>query len=272
MGAGGGEKRAWEMALDATGVHPESYNVAKGLLARCKLTHTAVGTSDARRVFEAMGKPERQQSAEALGTDLATVEQIITEVCHDRSFDPREAFAEPVFRESVATLDAVRVGMTLSGRVSSVTDFGAFVDVGLERAGLVHSSEMAAPLQPGDRGDFVCVSVDRDRGRLGLSTRRSQFSLEVDDGGSVGDVGSGSNAAAAAGSAGGRGGGRASGSGGGRGRGRGRGSETYGGDRRGRGSGGQSGGGRGRSRGDFSSSEKTSQHKNKRPKHNVDSS
>ena len=61
--------------------------------------------------------------------------------------------------------------MMLSGRVLSVTDFGAFVDVGVGRAGLVHVSQMTEQLEPGDTGTFLCVSIDIQNDRLGLSSR-----------------------------------------------------------------------------------------------------
>jgi uncharacterized protein len=76
--------------------------------------------------------------------------------------------------------------MVLSGRVTNVSDFGAFVDVGLGVDGLVHRSKMAAPLEPGDSGDFTCIDVDVGRKRLSLSTQWQGLgaSKSAHDGGS----------------------------------------------------------------------------------------
>lgn len=92
----------------------------------------------------------------------------------DQTYDPRSAFSKPLFRESVRSLSSVKPGMVLSGRVENVSDFGAFVDVGLERSGLVHVSQMVAPLEPGDVGDFTCVRVDLRNRKLDLSARKSR--------------------------------------------------------------------------------------------------
>ena len=93
--------------------------------------------------------------------------------------DPRSALQAPLLRTSALSLDDLQVGMSVQGTVRNVVDFGAFVDIGLKHDGLVHVSELAerfirSPFDVVSVGQVVTVrvvSVDRVRGRIGLSMR-----------------------------------------------------------------------------------------------------
>jgi uncharacterized protein len=93
--------------------------------------------------------------------------------------DPREDLPPPVLRQDVLKMEDLRVGMRLTGTVRNVVDFGAFVDVGVKQDGLVHVSKMADryvrnPFEVvgvGDVVDVTVISLDLDRGRIGLSMR-----------------------------------------------------------------------------------------------------
>jgi uncharacterized protein len=93
--------------------------------------------------------------------------------------DPRSALPPPLLRTSALTLEDLQPGVVLQGTVRNVVDFGAFVDIGLKQAGLVHISEMAdrfvkSPLDVVSVGNVITVrvlSVDSTRGRISLSMR-----------------------------------------------------------------------------------------------------
>ena len=163
--------------LDNTPVHPESYNLAKAILGLAEVPLEALsyrGGSAELRVSLADLKPE--EVSKELGAGLPTVKDIIDALLQPGR-DPREELPKPLFRKDVLTLDDLKEGMQLSGTVTNVVDFGAFVDIGVGRNGLVHISEMsqsyvAHPLEVVSVGDIVQVrvlDVDRQRERISLS-------------------------------------------------------------------------------------------------------
>ena len=93
--------------------------------------------------------------------------------------DPRDDLPPPVLRQDVLTIEDLREGMRLKGTVRNVVDFGAFIDIGVKQDGLVHVSKMAdryvrnpfEVVSVGDVVDVVVLSVDLERGRIGLSMR-----------------------------------------------------------------------------------------------------
>jgi uncharacterized protein len=93
--------------------------------------------------------------------------------------DPRDELPPPVLRQDVLKMDDLRVGMRLKGTVRNVVDFGAFVDIGVKQDGLVHVSKMANRyvrnpfdvVSVGDVVEVTVISVDVERGRIGLSMR-----------------------------------------------------------------------------------------------------
>jgi len=94
--------------------------------------------------------------------------------------DPRDEVEAPILRSDVLTMEDLRPGMRLKGTVRNVVDFGAFVDIGVKQDGLVHISEMSdrrvrdpyALVSVGDVVEVTVLSVDVDRGRIGLSFRK----------------------------------------------------------------------------------------------------
>ena len=94
--------------------------------------------------------------------------------------DPRDELPKPILRSDVLKMGDLREGMTLKGTVRNVVDFGAFVDIGVKQDGLVHVSQMADryvknPLEVVSVGDVVevkVISIDIERGRIGLSMRK----------------------------------------------------------------------------------------------------
>lgn len=163
--------------LDASAVHPERYD----LVLRMARDH-------ALQLHELVGNPElalRLQLSryvdERSGVGLPTLEDIVAEL-KKPGRDPRASFEPPRFRDDVASLEDLRVGMLLEGVVTNVTAFGAFIDVGVHQDGLVHVSELRAEYvkSPADVvavGDVLAVkvlAVDLSRKRISLSAKAAK--------------------------------------------------------------------------------------------------
>ncbi|MDO4316677.1 MAG: Tex family protein [Lachnospiraceae bacterium] len=165
--------------LDATSVHPESYDAAKALLAR-------MGYSDADLAAGgAKGIRSRIHDMKGLSRQLSvgeiTLRDILAEL-EKPSRDPREEMPQPVLRSDVLEMKDLKPGMRLKGTVRNVIDFGVFVDIGVHQDGLVHISELSDrfvkhPLEVVRVGDVVEVtvlSVDLQKKRIQLTMKRGK--------------------------------------------------------------------------------------------------
>ena len=163
--------------LDNTWIHPESYEVARMLLARCGLTpdllRPGADQSLLREHLKAIPIP---QLATELSVGVPTLTDIVDALLRPGR-DPRADLPLPIFRKGVLSLDDIEVGMELQGTVLNVVDFGAFVDVGLKDTALIHISQLGSHFVRSPRdvvaiGDVVTawvLSVDRERKRVGLT-------------------------------------------------------------------------------------------------------
>ena len=96
--------------------------------------------------------------------------------------DPRKAIDPPILRTTLVDIDSLEVGQELEGTIRNVTSFGAFVDIGLKNAGLIHISELANyfvkdpfdVVAPGDRVKVKVISFEKVRGRIGLSIKQTK--------------------------------------------------------------------------------------------------
>ena len=162
--------------LDATSVHPESYEVAEKFLEN-------MGTT-AEDIFKGHGAfyvKDYRKMAESLGTGEMTLRDIVKELGKPGR-DPREEMPKPVLRTDVLDMKDLKEGMILKGTVRNVIDFGAFVDIGVHQDGLVHISQMTDryikhPLEAVSVGDIVEVkvlSVDEKKKRISLTMKGIQ--------------------------------------------------------------------------------------------------
>ena len=165
-----------KMALDRTGVHPESYKAAEGLLKLCGYTLDDVAAKKVTGLAKKIKSPEK--TAEELGIGLPTLEDIIREL-EKPGRDPRDEAPAPVLRSDVLSMEDLKEGMVLTGTVRNVIDFGVFVDIGVHQDGLVHISQICDrfikhPLEAVKLGDVVQVkvlSVDLQKKRISLTMR-----------------------------------------------------------------------------------------------------
>ncbi len=160
--------------LDASAIHPESYPLAKKVL-------TLAGTDmrhppEARRgALDALRREHPIPTLAAqLDCGLPTLQDIFEQLARPGR-DPRQDVPPPVLRSDVLSMDDLHPGMVLKGTVRNVVDFGAFVDIGVKRDGLLHRSQIprGTRLRVGQVIEVRVAQVDRERGRISLSTNRS---------------------------------------------------------------------------------------------------
>ncbi len=158
--------------LDNTGVHPESYEAAAGLMKACNFS-----LQDVREGKAVIFINDYKKTAEDLGIGEPTLRDMVAEMTRPGR-DPRADMPQPVLRTDVLDMKDLTEGMILKGTVRNVIDFGAFVDIGVHQDGLVHISQLTNkkfvkhPLDVVSVGDVVTVkvlSVDMKRKRIGLS-------------------------------------------------------------------------------------------------------
>lgn len=164
-----------ENPLDATSVHPESYEAATHLLK--KLGYSLADISSQGLVGLSLLTKNRSQLAAELGIGEVTLDDIIKEL-EKPARDPRDEMPKPILRTDVLEMKDLTEGMILKGTVRNVIDFGVFVDIGVHQDGLVHISQITDkkfikhPLEVVSVGDVIEVkvlSVDLDRKRIQLS-------------------------------------------------------------------------------------------------------
>ena len=162
--------------LDATAVHPESYDAAKALLEKLGFDTKDIAAGTLKDIHKSI------QNIKALSTELGigemTLEDIIKEL-EKPGRDPREDMPRPILKSDVLEMKDLKPGMQLKGTVRNVIDFGAFIDIGVHQDGLVHISQMTDryikhPLEVVSVGDIVdveVISVDEKKGHIALTMK-----------------------------------------------------------------------------------------------------
>ena len=165
--------------LDATAVHPESYEAAEKLLALCGFAPADIGTPAVAALPDKAKEIGPGQLAEQLGIGRPTLQDIMDELLRPGR-DIRDTLPPPILRTDVLDMKDLKPGMELSGTVRNVIDFGAFVDIGVHQDGLVHISQICNRFikHPGEVlkvGDIVTVwvlSVDEVKKRISLTMKK----------------------------------------------------------------------------------------------------
>lgn len=165
--------------LDRTAVHPESYQAARTALLLCGYTEDDAANGNVSELSKRFESLNAQDVVQRCGVGVPTLHDIITEL-QKPGRDPREELPPPMLRTDVLELSDLKTGMELTGTVRNVTDFGAFVDIGVHQDGLVHISELSNrfikhPSEAVQVGDIVQVrvlSVDEKTKRIALSMKQ----------------------------------------------------------------------------------------------------
>ena len=161
--------------LDASAVHPESYALV-GKIVEAKVT----------TVKDIIGNSEiiRQVNAEEFADEkfgLPTIQDVLSEL-EKPGRDPRPEFRTAKFREDITEVAQLTEGMQLEGVVTNVTNFGAFVDVGVHQDGLVHVSELSDSfikdpndvVKTGDRLKVCVLNIETKLKRIALSAKQTR--------------------------------------------------------------------------------------------------
>lgn len=161
--------------LDATAIHPESYNEAKKLLQYVEAEPKDIGTDKLKQRLNSLNQGEL---AEKLEIGTLTLADIIDALARPNR-DPRDELAAPQLKQDVLKMEDLEKGMELQGTVRNIVDFGAFVDIGVKQDGLVHVSKLSDryikhPMEVVSIGDVVTVwveDVDEKKGRISLTMK-----------------------------------------------------------------------------------------------------
>jgi uncharacterized protein len=154
--------------LDNTWVHPENYELARVIKGTITATGNITGSS-------------RTELKQKYTVGDTTIDDIFEEL-RKPGLDPREAYPKPIMQKGVVTFEDLKEGMTVTGKIKNVVDFGAFVDLGLKETALVHVSELSDNyvknpmdvIKAGDVLEFRIIGLDTERRRISLSRRKDK--------------------------------------------------------------------------------------------------
>eukprot|EP00066_Takifugu_rubripes_P012162 XP_011601428.1 PREDICTED: S1 RNA-binding domain-containing protein 1 isoform X1 [Takifugu rubripes] len=171
--------------LDQTCIHPESYHVAQRFLSIVGGSTDPIGSSQLRqRVENKLRSSSMEELAKTVDTSTETLQLITDGLTQPPGFDIRQNFGQADFKQGIVSMSDLQVGTVLTGRVDNTALFGAFVDIGVGRSGLIHKSNItpdklpvnqrrrSLALGPGERVEVRVLNVDHQRGRIGLDLIR----------------------------------------------------------------------------------------------------
>ena len=169
-----------EEPFDNTPIHPESYPLAAAIMEKLNISTEEISDPGQQAFLHTkIKRADPEKLAQSLNAGLPTVRDILDALVAPGR-DVRDDLPKPITRQSIVKLSDLKAGTIMTGVVQNVTDFGAFVDIGLKKAGLIHISELSRkrvkhPLDVIAVGDIIEVmvtEVDEKRGRIGLSKKR----------------------------------------------------------------------------------------------------
>lgn len=160
-----------KVALDRTGIHPERYSAVREMAHEIGVPMSALVGPGAEKL-----KPLREKWSKLIGE--FTFDDIVREL-EKPGRDPRDPFKVFTYREDVHELKDLQKDMICPGIVTNVTNFGAFVDIGVHQDGLVHISELShnfvedprKVVNPGDQVKVKVLAVDLDKNQISLSMK-----------------------------------------------------------------------------------------------------
>ena len=161
--------------LDQTPIHPEQYKTTNEFLKQLGINKDQIGSEDIKEKLDGI---DIKEYAEKLSVGVPTLRDIV-ESLKSPTRDIRDDYETPMLKSNVLKMEDLKQGMKLSGTVRNVTDFGAFVDIGVKQDGLVHISQLTKrfvkhPLEVVGTGDIVDVKVldvDAQKGRISLTMK-----------------------------------------------------------------------------------------------------
>ncbi|HUS94364.1 MAG TPA: Tex family protein [Patescibacteria group bacterium] len=155
--------------LDASAIHPESYDIAEAVLSQAALTSAVVPAKREPALLQWRNRQRLAELSARLGAGMPTLEDILEQLIRPGR-DPRQDLPPPVLRSDILSMEDLSPGMVLKGTVRNVVDFGAFVDIGVKQDGLLHRSQWiaGAVIGVGDVIEVRIINVEPERGRISL--------------------------------------------------------------------------------------------------------
>ncbi|XP_043784423.1 S1 RNA-binding domain-containing protein 1 [Apis laboriosa] len=155
--------------LDQTWIHPESYKIAENFLKYCNIDLKNLGTAEFIEKVKLYAKEGFTSLAKKFGTNKTTMEVIIKGLSMKKDEDIRLKTCSPLFRKSMLGINDINVEMLLTGVVRNITHFGAFVDIGAGKDGLIPMKWLKNfTVLIGQRVEVKVLSVDLQRNRINL--------------------------------------------------------------------------------------------------------
>ncbi|XP_046803831.1 uncharacterized protein YdcI [Lucilia cuprina] len=170
-----------ENLLDCTWVHPESYAVAKKIISKCNLDLKNIGSDDfIQKISNYKNLSNMDELAKEFKTPKERLDVVFLALQRELFKDYRSDFDKrPLFKQGLTKITELSQCDVLTGAITNITHFGAFVDIGVECDGLIHISNMGKiKLNIGDRVTVSIVQLDVKRKRIGL--RLEEMLLETD--------------------------------------------------------------------------------------------
>lgn len=155
--------------LDQTWIHPESYKIANDILKFCNSNINDLGSQSFINSIKMQTNLGYAMLAKKFTTDEETIEIIVKGLTMTKGYDIRSKLNKQVFRSSLTTLDSLSQGVTLKGVVRNVTHFGAFVDAGVSRDGLIPTRYMKGiNLAIGQSVEVKVITIEKERNRFAI--------------------------------------------------------------------------------------------------------
>uniref|UniRef100_A0A8C1VH84 S1 RNA binding domain 1 n=1 Tax=Cyprinus carpio TaxID=7962 RepID=A0A8C1VH84_CYPCA len=171
--------------LDQTCIHPESYSIALRFLSQIGGSLDQMGSAGLRQGIESSLKSRGLDVlAKSLDTTPETLQLIVDGLTQPPGFDIRQDFEQADFKREIVSMNDLHDGMVVTGRVTNTALFGAFVDIGVGRSGLipkrfitpdklpVDQRQRSLALGPGERVEVRVINVDHQRNRITLDLIR----------------------------------------------------------------------------------------------------
>lgn len=157
--------------LDSTWVHPESYELAKQIIRSSGSSPKKIGSPEGIAAIKAfMASTSCKQLAENMGKPVERITSVVDALQRELLRDYRADFDKrPLFKHGLTSMADLKEGTVVSGAITNQTHFGCFVDIGVEKDGLIHVSKMGG-MKPciGDRVEASVTQIDVPRGRIQL--------------------------------------------------------------------------------------------------------